>query len=132
MELESDIRKSKKIFDIVRAKRDSALTSLEVEKKENVDLQSSIFKLSSTVTEQDKIIDAYKEEVCQLKEARSADKKGFQGLTMNFVQTIKSERKWILSLQHSNIDFTPIHKISLQDLSEVIQKEKVVNTVRES
>ena len=70
IEHESDFRKAKKIFLTVRAERDSALSSLEIEKKENVDLQSSILRLSSTVAEQDKIIDAYKEEVRQLKEAQ--------------------------------------------------------------
>ena len=77
MEHKSNLRKAKKVFQTVRAERDNALSSLEIEKKENVDLQSSIFRLSSTVTEQNKIIAAYKEEVCQLKEARANEKKGF-------------------------------------------------------
>ena len=51
IEHESNLQKAKEIFDTVRAKRDNALTRLELEKKENVDLQSSIFRLSSTVAE---------------------------------------------------------------------------------
>ena len=77
IEHESDLRKAKEIFLTVRIEWDSALSSLEIEKKENVDLQSFIFWLSSTVTEQDKIIAAYKEEVRQLKEARANEKRGF-------------------------------------------------------
>ena len=53
IEHENDLRKTKEIFLTVRAKRDSAFSSLEIEKKENVDLQNSIFWLSSTVAEQD-------------------------------------------------------------------------------
>ena len=97
-----------------------------------MDLQSSIFRLSSTVTEQDKIIAAYKEEVNQLKEARANEMKGFQGLTANFVQAIKSECRRILSLQHFDIDFTPIQRISFRDLSEVIHSKKTVTAVMES
>ena len=69
----------------MRAERDSALSSLKIEKKENVDLQSSIFRLSATVTKQDNIIAAYKEEIRQLKEARANEKKGFQSLTADFM-----------------------------------------------
>ena len=90
------------------------------------------FPIELTVTEQDKIIAAYKEEVHQLKEARWKEKKGFQSLTADFVQAIKYECQWMLSLQHSDINFMPIHKISLRDLNKVIQKEKALTTVRES
>ena len=38
IEHESDLWKAKEIFDTVWAKRDSALTSLKIEKEENVDL----------------------------------------------------------------------------------------------
>ena len=38
IEHESDLRKAKEIFLTVQAERDSALLSLEIEKKENVDL----------------------------------------------------------------------------------------------
>ena len=48
------------------------------------------------------------------------------------MQAIKSECRRILSLQYSDIDFTPIQKISLRDLSEVIRREKAVATVAES
>ena len=85
IEHENDLRQTKEIFLTVRAERDSALSSLEIEKKENVDLQSSVFRLSSTVAEQDKVIATYKEEVRQLKEARINEKKGFQALTTEFV-----------------------------------------------
>ena len=90
MEHESDLHKAREVFQTVQVERDSALSSLEIE-KENVDLQSSVFRLSSTVTEQDKIIATYKKEFCQLKEARANEKKGFQSLTADFVQVIKSE-----------------------------------------
>ena len=95
---ESNLRKTKEIFETVRAERDSALSSLEIKKKENVDLQSSIFRLSSTVTEQDKIITAYKEEVRQLKEARANENKGFQDLIVDFMQAIKLVSRRMLSL----------------------------------
>ena len=51
IEHESNLRKTKEIFETVRAEIDNALSILEIKKKENVDLQSSIFWLSSTVTE---------------------------------------------------------------------------------
>ena len=38
----------------------------------------------------------------------------------------------MLSLQRSDIDFSPIYKISLWDLSELIRKEKAMITARES
>ena len=108
IEHENNLRKTKEIFLTVRAERDSALSSLEIEKKENIDLQSSIFRLSSTVAEQDKIIIAHKEEICQLKEARVSEKRGFQSLTADFVQAIKFECRRLVFLHHSEFDFTPI------------------------
>ena len=97
-----------------------------------MDLQSSVFRLSSTITEQDKVIVAYKEEICQLKEARVNEKRGFQSLTADFVQSIKSECRQLVFLHHQDFDFTPIQRISLRDLSEVIRKEKAMPVITES
>ena len=84
------------------------------------------------MTEQDKIITAYKEEVRQLKEDRANEKRGFQGLTADFVQSIKSKCRRLVSLHYPDFDFTPIQRISLRDLSEVIYKEKAVFNIAES
>ena len=132
IEHESDLRKTKEIFLTVRAERDSALSSLEIEKKENTDLQSSVFRLGSTVAEQDKMISAYQEEIRRLKEARVNEKRGFQSLTADFVQSIKSECRRLVSLHHPECDFTPIQRISLRDLSDVIRKEKSTPIITES
>ena len=37
-----------------------------------------------------------------------------------------------MSLHHPDFDFTPIQKISLRDLSEVIRKEKAMSVIMES
>ena len=65
--------------------------SLEQEKKENEELQSSIFQLSKTVANQDKVIADQDEEICQLREAHLSEKKVFQGLTSNFIEALKLE-----------------------------------------
>ena len=44
---EDEIKRAKEIFVTAHAERDSALSSLDQKKKENVELQSSIFQLSS-------------------------------------------------------------------------------------
>ena len=97
-----------------------------------MDLQNSIFRLSSTVAKQDKQIAAYKEEIRRLKEARVSEKKGFQSLTADFVQSIKSECRRLVSLEHPGFDFSPIQKISLRDLSKLIRREKAMPVIAES
>ena len=93
IEYKDEIKRAKEIFVTDCAKRDSALSSLEQEKKENEELQGSIFKLSSRVTEQNKLLAVRDEEIHKLKEAYLSEKKGFQSLTTSF---------YILSRQNVN------------------------------
>ena len=88
--------------------------------------------MSSTVAEQDKTISAYQEEIRRLKEARVNEKRGFQSLTVDFVQSIKSECRRLVSIHHPEFDFTPIQRISLRDLSDMIRKEKSMPIITES
>ena len=81
-------------------------------------------KLSSIVAEQNKLLAARVEEIRNLKEACLTKKKGFQSLTTNFVHVVKLEFQRLLSVQHADFDFTPIHQLSLKDLSKVIRRER--------
>ena len=60
------------------------------------------------------------------------EKRGFQSLTADFVQSIKSECCRLVSLHHPEFNFTPIQRISLRDLSDVICKEKSTPIITES
>ena len=120
IEHEDKIKRAKEIFVTTHTERDSVLSSLELEKKENEELQSSIFRLTSTVTEQNKLLATRDEEIYQLKEIYLSEKKRFQSLTTSFVHALKSECQRLLSFQYANLNFTPIHQIFLKDLSEVV------------
>ena len=43
------------------------------------------------------------------------------------MQALTSECHRLLSLQHSNIDFTLINKISIRDLGDLVKKEHSIN-----
>ena len=108
-------------FDILRAEKASALSSLELEKKENEELQASVLSLSRKVSDLEK-------ENHLLISNRQSHLKQFQDFTAGFVQALKSETQRVLSLQHADLDFSPIMKISLRELGDIVKRERATST----
>ena len=117
---ESELCSMKKAFDTLRAEKASALSSLDLEKKENEELQASLLELNK------KIADLEKENRQHISNRQSYIKQ-FQDFTTSFVQALKTETQRILSLQHADLDFTPIIKITLRELGDIVRRERAAS-----
>ena len=89
---ETKLRSMKEAFDTLRAEKASALSSLDLEKKENEELQASVLSLTRKVSDLEK-------ENRLLINNRQSHLKQFQDFTASFVQALKSETQRVLSLQ---------------------------------